>query len=100
MNVIERIERKEIDFYLGRSYGNDVVAVDPCFKDEFLELAKLGQQMQWVKCSERLPDLDGHYLVRNNIGREISYFFKRHGSFIDNNITHWMPLPPAPKGAE
>jgi|GEM_PF-4332771 len=66
--------------------------------NEVLRLADIGQQMQWVECSERMPNSDGHYIVRNNIGREISYFFKRNGRFIDNNITHWMPLPKPPKG--
>lgn len=82
---------------------------------------------KWIPVSERLPDTDGRYLVYKNIwgsawfdvvsfakdGRKIDeYDFHRDwenvwynyssewGYVTTNSVTHWMPLPEAPKEDE
>lgn len=74
----------------------------------------------WVKCSERLPEEhSGKILVTNNLeardafghmshiwlvqmihdgGEEFGWFaFDDYDNRAPQNITHWMPLPPAPE---
>lgn len=76
--------------------------------------------MDWIKCSERMPEKDGEYLVVNDGRFEIAEYSesaKEDGYFpfgyeelefddfgnklIDwtelRKITHWMPLPDPPK---
>ena len=40
----------------------------------------------WVKCSERMPELDVPVLVHTGNGMDI-----------DGEFTHWMPLPAPPQ---
>lgn len=50
----------------------------------------------WIKCSDRMPEIEeDYYQTFSSAGVDISYFFE--GYFTDQNITHWMPLPEAPK---
>lgn len=80
---------------------------------------------KWIPVTERLPDKDGRYLVakrifNNSIWQEVASFAK-DGRKVDNydfhsewknvwyyydsewghitigSVTHWMPLPEAPK---
>lgn len=59
---------------------------------------------EWIKCSERMPAIDGYYLValKVAIGHEISItsFDKKTNDWWANTrlVTHWMHLPTAPKG--
>lgn len=52
--------------------------------------------IKWTKCSDRMPDTDGRYLVaEDHHGVWIGVASMRKGAF-DMSITHWMPLPDAP----
>lgn len=79
------------------------------------------KQSEWISVDERLPETEGDYLVWNKEQKriEIRFFYRLppnypveshpeireyFGNFADyKRITHWMPLPEAPKmkgGAE
>lgn len=48
--------------------------------------------MEWIKCSERKPDVDGRFQdagTNNDEGME-----DWDGNVF--HVTHWMPLPPPP----
>lgn len=55
----------------------------------------------WIKCSDRLPGSDGNYWGWwNESQRQGPVWFtkgKYHAAFQSYEITHWMPLPAAPK---
>ena len=56
---------------------------------------------EWISVDDRLPDKPMKCLVytkRGNCGGyEITYYNK--GFYLQySNVTHWMPLPTAPKG--
>lgn len=67
--------------------------------------------LKWVKCSDRLPEETGTYLVFHEFGAIDTQMFskvrKQWNAFdwdypnAEENymqgITHWMPLPEAPK---
>lgn len=55
---------------------------------------------QWIKCSERMPDLIGSCLALS--GNTIYFaFYNSDGKWAHENsfltsVTHWMPLPAPP----
>lgn len=60
----------------------------------------------WIKCSERLPNEEGEYLVRLAGGVMVMKWYGIHnpnrpwsftGWKLPYEFTHWMPLPEAPK---
>ena len=56
----------------------------------------------WVKCSERMPEIDVPVLVHTGNGMDIdhTYDFGDGVSFYDDlygEFTHWMPLPAPPQ---
>ena len=56
----------------------------------------------WVKCSERMPEIDVPVLVHTGNGMDIdhTYDFGDGVSFCDDlygEFTHWMPLPAPPQ---
>ena len=63
---------------------------------------------KWIPVTERLPEEDGYYLCNVRSFAFCGSFYTAmlkydKGGFIEGHIytddvTHWMPLPPAPKG--
>lgn len=62
------------------------------------------KQREWIRVEERLPDREGKYLVCTTngnigVGNFIDYYGKGTRLRFDCwAVTHWMPLPEAPKG--
>ena len=63
------------------------------------ELSKLKEQQRWIPVTEKLPEVDGKYIVctaKNSV-----YCARWHKSYFGTDsythITHWMPLPGAPE---
>ena len=59
----------------------------------------------WVKCSERMPEINVPVLVHTGNGMDIdhTYDFGDGVSFYDDlygEFTHWMPLPAPPVEVE
>lgn len=65
------------------------------------------EQDGWIKCSERLPECRGEFSVYEVLNNRVQHdywvpddcaalgigFWNHYGT----NVTHWMPLPAAPK---
>ncbi|EJP0860071.1 DUF551 domain-containing protein [Salmonella enterica] len=64
----------------------------------------------WISCSERMPEDEQEVIVHNKLGyRYVSYFDEHSGLFFDMRggnqmnciehilVTHWRPMPAAPK---
>lgn len=108
---------------------DSVIAFDPCPHCEnhdmcskceitFRRNGAIANPCEWISVEERLPETEGDYLVWNKEQKRIEIrFFHRlpphypveshpeireyFGNFADYKIiTHWMPLPEAPKGGE
>jgi len=61
------------------------------------------KQDDWIDCKERLPENDGVYHVYVNHKVTTALFENgkfRVGRWVIDNITHWQPLPTAPKPKE
>lgn len=57
---------------------------------------------RWIKCSDRLPDLDDDgcsegVLALNSDGDIVFSWVINHDWEFGEDITHWMPLPELPK---
>jgi len=66
-----------------------------------------GLKMEWIKCSERMPEENSNVIFYENdfsciyIGSyENIYGYKWivNCMEIEQKVTHWMPLPEKPKG--
>ena len=62
---------------------------------------------EWISVKDRLPEKKGTFLVctkndfycTKNIAKVRFYNGEWHGTGgVWSNVTHWMPLPPLPKG--
>lgn len=66
------------------------------------EVINLIRQSEWISVEERLPEESGWYLA-NIITpfdlefSSISHYSKGYGWDNPDTVTHWMPLPEAPK---
>lgn len=64
------------------------------------------RKQEWISVDEALPERNGRYLTHCNIeGQSLVCIlhYCKVGEFNEGTITHWMPLPDAPKmkgGAE
>lgn len=64
--------------------------------------------MEWVKCSDRLPEIENVLVIDVTNDIFVAYFSKSGSCFINCNCregstcspTHWMPLPELPKDEE
>lgn len=58
------------------------------------------KQSEWISVEDRLPDSDGKYLVYTGKGliHTMYYYATNAFGFEHWDVTHWMPLPEAPKG--
>lgn len=82
--------------------------------DLHCEIAKLtvdldNAKSEWISVEERLPAENGRYLVCVNVSHlaftsltiiAVMEYGKNHGFYLyseDEPVTHWMPLPEAPK---
>ena len=68
-------------------------------------MSELTPATDWVKCSERMPELDVPVLVHTGNGMDIdrTYDFSDGVSFCNDlygEFTHWMPLPEMPEVKE
>lgn len=53
---------------------------------------------EWIKCSERMPEKDGRYLVVEDYTPPwIGVSNLRYGQWDSHPTTHWMPLPGLPE---
>lgn len=71
-------------------------------RDAFIEGFQFAQS-QWISVEERLPETTERVLAifeGNNITTTVVCSYTAQGQFYSRgerlNITHWMPLPPAP----
>lgn len=51
----------------------------------------------WIKCSERMPDKDGRYLVFESPYNWIGVSSLREGKWDCKQTTYWCPLPEKPE---
>ena len=70
------------------------------------EIAELKEELRWRKCSEELPedgaevlatDGDGIWLCRKDTICDGSPWFQPDGLPQIEGVTHWRPMPSAPK---
>lgn len=103
--ICEYQEQKEIELF-----GKKVTVYCKPF-EQFQELLREaadyidnGVMVQdWISVEDRLPDVEGKYLVCIANGRvHIDYFIddycNGHPAFGRYAVTHWMPFPEPPKG--
>ena len=65
--------------------------------------SELTPATDWVKCSERMPELDVPVLVVNQNGIDLGVIYDGDDWFLadaEREITHWMPLPAPPTEVE
>lgn len=63
------------------------------------------RKQEWISVDERLPDKEGTYLTytdKGNVDLDIFCIYPSHGTKFWSSerrgkVTHWMPLPEAPK---
>lgn len=62
------------------------------------------RKQEWISVEERLPDKEGTYLTctdKDKILMDVFCIYPSHGTKFgvggNGKVTHWMPLPEAPK---
>ena len=95
------------------------------YAEEIAVRKAAGERVEWIPVTERLPQEDGSYLVTTNYfgkhqginircfakdgetvdeydlaGQKYVWYFydSEYGCVSTDSVTHWMPLPEAPKG--
>lgn len=83
-----------------QQYSGDLVAVLAA------ELLQLREQVRWIPVEERLPEKRGKYYwcslrdANVTIWENLVYFLMSGKWDTLSTVTHWMPLPSAPKRGE
>ena len=94
---------------MAKDLYHKTTAYNTCWWEECEELAEIlynigyRKQSEWISVDERLPEKDVRVLVYLNT--DLSYTKIDTDSLDDRgfvrwykDVTHWMPLPEAPKG--
>ena len=120
---IEEIFNIIVDGVIDGEDNNGVPTGNTCLNiAEHLYNAGYRKQGEWISVDERLPENDygkhwkerQYYLVMtepSGLMRVARYGYKEYGWWVDGHsyvldernykrVTHWMPLPEAPKGGE
>ena len=112
-----RVQVEEMIEYLNNTinvernsyFGKGCITLPLIEADKILDILKGYRKQEWISVDERLPEREGKYLVCTangniGVGNFIDYYGKgTHLCFDCWVVTHWMPLPEAPKmkgGAE
>ena len=68
-----------------------------CIGDLIDECFEFGQHHpHWISVEDELPKENGRYLFyHDKIGVQLAYYY--NDLSLDKAVTHWMPLPEAPK---
>jgi hypothetical protein len=113
MNNVERWRVKvEGTILRGLKDGATTHNIAECIVESILEeaISAVKNDMEckgkWISVDERLPDKEGTYLTytdKDNVDLDIFCIYPSHGTKfwsgeIRGKVTHWMPLPEAPKG--
>lgn len=89
---------------------NNIMASHVILDDYAEELYKAGfSKQEWISVNERLPEENGRYLVFIKVSHQLFenlnavglINYNKNDGFIlysiTETVTHWMPLPEAPK---
>jgi hypothetical protein len=100
MNIVELVDQGKLHISVWPDWGDNCNA-----KAELLRLARLGQKMQLVSVSEKLPEDEQTVIVRNGNaisimqfncdGQDSPFWYDLvHGEVHElDAYTHWMLLP-------
>lgn len=90
---------KAEDVNLLQEAANAIEELSAVNERQLLEITVLSK-LRWIPVTERLPHADGFTLIFTAHGHAgVCYFTSGWwGGYDKGGITHWMPLPPPPKG--
>lgn len=109
---IEKMSKRRQEYLKFKPFADDLRKAESwCDLDGVLNryqtvknLYKMGYRKQsegeWISVDERFPERNGRYLTHCNIeGQSLVciLYYSKVGGFNEGAVTHWMPLPEAPK---
>ena len=100
MNKEKQIEEmaKVIDEFTEPLSARDIHKAE--FSERFAEHLYTAdyRKQEWISVDERLPEQANHYLTVSEEGIYVRFYSSEWGWNHDfGEVTHWMPLPEAPK---
>lgn len=88
------------EYFPSFSYKVDFMKPEQVFEWFKTNILNRSPVMQWVKASERLPDVVSLLAYTGGLKITLTYidgiYYCPDGSRWCNEVTHWIPLPPAP----